>query len=255
MSPILSIRDLCVTFDTPDGSVEAVRNVSFDVSPGECVGLVGESGSGKSQTVLAASGLISGNGRASGEARLDGRNLLELPPRDLSRIRGEKIGMIFQDPLTSLTPHMTVAGQMMESLLRHQGMDKGAARRLCLDWLDRVRIPAAASRLDQYPHELSGGMRQRVMIAIAMLRQPHLLIADEPTTALDVTVQAQVLELMDELKRETGAGLVLITHDMGVVARMCDRVAVMRHGEIVESAPVDDIFANVLQEPWFSQHF
>ncbi|MBI1399991.1 dipeptide ABC transporter ATP-binding protein [Hyphomonas sp.] len=239
---ILTVKDLAVDFTTPDGTVNAVRGTNFTVSAGECLGIVGESGSGKSQSALAAMGLLAANGRASGEILFNGTDMLTASTANLRRIRGAEMSMIFQDPLTSLTPHMTVGAQMREILALHQDLKGEAANQRCVEWLEHVRIPEAARRLDQFPHELSGGMRQRVMIAIAMLCGPKLLIADEPTTALDVTVQAQVLELMDELKRETGTGIVLITHNMGVVARMCDRVIVMRYGEIVEQGPTDDIF-------------
>ena len=239
---ILTVKDLAVNFDTADGTVNAVRGISFQVSAGECLGIVGESGSGKSQSALAAMGLLAENGSATGQILFNGTDMLTAPKAELRRIRGAEMSMIFQDPLTSLTPHMTVGAQMREILALHKGLKGNEANKRCVDWLEHVRIPEAARRLYQFPHELSGGMRQRVMIAIAMLCGPKLLIADEPTTALDVTVQAQVLELMDELKRETGTGIVLITHNMGVVARMCDRVIVMRHGEIVEQGAVDDIF-------------
>ena len=241
--PILDVRDLSVSFATPDGRVEAVKKLSFDVARGECLGLVGESGSGKSQTVLAAMGLTASNGVVEGSIKFDGQELSGIPRRLLNDIRGAKIGMIFQDPLSSLTPHMTVGEQMAEVLARHRNLKGRDAEQRIVEWLERVRIPEARRRLHQFPHELSGGMRQRVMIASAMLCEPEVLLADEPTTALDVTVQAQVLDLMDELKRETGAGLVLITHDMGVIARMADRVVVMRHGEAVERGNVSELFA------------
>jgi oligopeptide/dipeptide ABC transporter ATP-binding protein len=241
--PVLSIEDLRVRFATPDGEVEAVRGVSMSVAAGECLGVVGESGSGKSQTMLAAMGLLSPNGSASGRALFAGRNLLGLNTAALNRIRGSKAAMVFQDPLTALTPHVKIGEQIAEPLRRHLHLSGAEARAKAREWLERVRIPDAGRRLDQYPHELSGGMRQRVMIAAAMAPSPTLLIADEPTTALDVTVQAEILDLMDDLRRQTGAALVLITHDMGVIARLADRVCVMQAGRVVEEASVLDLFA------------
>ncbi|KPB01443.1 ABC transporter ATP-binding protein [Ahrensia marina] len=244
MTKLLSVKDLHVDFATEDGTVNAVRGINCHINPGECLGVVGESGSGKSQTFLAAMNLLSKNGKARGEINFKGQNLLDLPLKELNKIRGSSISMIFQDPLTSLTPHMRVVDQMREVLKFHQKLSGTEADKKCLEWLERVHIPEAKRRLRQYPFELSGGMRQRVMIAMAMLCNPDLLIADEPTTALDVTIQAEILDIMDELRREQGTAIVMITHDMGVVARMCDRIQVMRHGEYVEEGAVDDIFSN-----------
>jgi oligopeptide/dipeptide ABC transporter ATP-binding protein len=240
--PIFQVRDLDVRFATHDGEVHAVKKVSFDIGEGECLGVVGESGSGKSQLFLATIGLLSANGRATGSVKYRSQEILGLKQSQLNRIRGSKITTIFQDPLTSLTPHMTIGAQIIEVLRVHQRVSYGEAARRAAEILELVRIPEAGNRMDQYPHELSGGMRQRVMIAMATVCGPDLLIADEPTTALDVTVQAQILDIMRDLKKELKTAIVMISHDMGVIAGTADHVQVMREGEVVEAGPVDDVF-------------
>lgn len=243
MTRVLEIRDLHVRFSTPGGTIHAVKGVNCDVEAGECLGIVGESGSGKSQTFRAAIGLLGQNGTAEGAIRFQGQDMFALSTPQLNKIRGNDVAMIFQDPLTSLTPGMRVGDQMKEVLQVHKGLRGAEADRICLEWLERVRINDAKRRLDQYPFEMSGGMRQRIMIALAMLCDPSLLLADEPTTALDVTIQAEILDIMAELRRANNTAIVLITHDMGVVARMCDRVQVMHRGAYVEEGTVEDIFA------------
>ncbi|MFZ2029265.1 MAG: ABC transporter ATP-binding protein [Vitreimonas sp.] len=241
---VLEIANLAVTFDTPDEEVEAVKGVSLTIDKGECLGIVGESGSGKSQTFLAAFGLSSENAIVTGQVKFQGREVLTLRRNELDSIRGRNVAFVFQDPLTALTPHLTIETQMTEVLSHHFKVTGQVARERAVEWLERVRIPEATQRLRSYPHELSGGMRQRVMLGMAMMCEPTLLIADEPTTALDATVQAQVLDLIDDLRRDTGTAVALITHDMGVIARMAQRVAVMRHGEVVETGTVDQIYAS-----------
>ncbi|MCB9914325.1 MAG: ABC transporter ATP-binding protein [Planctomycetes bacterium] len=242
---LLDVRDLTVRFDTHHGTVRAVDHVSFTLEAGETLGLVGESGSGKSVTNLALLGLLPQPPAVveAGEVWFEGRDLLKLAPAELRALRGDALSMIFQDPMTSLNPLLTLERQLSEVLETHRGVTRRAARAKCAAALGDVGIPEPERRLDQYPHELSGGMRQRVMIAMALLCDPQVLIADEPTTALDVTIQAQILELMKDLQRRHGTAIVLITHDLGVVAGMSDRVNVMYAGRIVESAAADDLFA------------
>ncbi len=241
-APVLSVTNLVTRFDVPDGEVCAVNDVSFEVGEGETVGIVGESGSGKSQVFMSVMGLLASNGAATGSVRYRGDEILGLPPQRLNRIRGEKMSMIFQDPMTSLNPYMRISKQLTEVLVEHKGMSERDAINRSVEMLDLVRIPEARRRISMYPHEFSGGMRQRVMIAMALLCQPDLLIADEPTTALDVTVQAQILDLMRDLKRELNTAIVMITHDLGVIAGLSDRVMVMYAGNIVETGSVRDIF-------------
>jgi len=240
--PLLAVDHLDVTFATPDGTVHAVQDVGFSLDAGESLGIVGESGAGKSQVFLAALGLLATNGSVAGSVRFCGDELIGLSRQALDRIRGARVAMIFQDPMTSLNPYLRIGVQLAEVLIVHKRLGMEAARAAAIAMLDRVGIPDARRRIDLYPHELSGGMRQRVMIAMALLCDPELLIADEPTTALDVTIQAQILELMAELRLATKTATVLITHDLGVVAGLCDRVAVMYAGRIVETGAVRDIF-------------
>jgi oligopeptide/dipeptide ABC transporter ATP-binding protein len=242
--PVLSVENLVVEFDTFGGKVRAVRGVSYEVAAGETLAVVGESGCGKSVTVQAVMGLIPmPPGRiVSGSAKLLGQQLIGLTQAQLNRVRGANMAMIFQDPMTSLNPTMRIGDQIAETLIVHRGMSNEAALNEAVRLLDRTRIPEASQRVRQYPFEFSGGMLQRVMIAMSLACTPKLLIADEPTTALDVTIQDQVLELMCEIQREDQMAILLITHDLGVVARMADRVAVMYAGEVVEYGSVEDIF-------------
>jgi oligopeptide/dipeptide ABC transporter ATP-binding protein len=241
---LLEIKNLSVRFHTPEGIARAVDGVSFDVARGETLGLVGESGCGKTVTSLSILGLIpSPPGEVySDRIQFEGRSLSGLHPEALRQVRGQEISMIFQEPMTSLNPVLPIGRQVAEPLITHKGLTRSEAYDHAADWLEHVKIPAARERLRSYPHQLSGGMRQRVMIAMAMVCRPKLLIADEPTTALDVTIQAQILSLMLGLKEELGMSVLLITHDLGVVAQMANRVVVMYAGEVVEAAGVMDIF-------------
>ena len=243
MAALLSLRNLKVQFETPTGTITAVRGVDLDLAAGEALGIVGESGSGKSQIANAIMGLIAANGSAEGKALFAGDDLLTLPRRQLDQICGKAIGMIFQEPMTSLDPLTTIGHQMALPLLRHSGLSRTAARAEARRLLDLVRIPDAGARLDTYAHELSGGQRQRVMIAMAIANRPRLLIADEPTTALDVTVQGEIITLIEDLRRQTGMAVLFISHDLNLVRRFADRVAVMRDGAVVEEGPTDQLFA------------
>jgi oligopeptide transport system ATP-binding protein len=243
-APLLAVEDLRVHFWTGGGTVHAVNGISFDIGPGETLGIVGESGCGKSVTALALLGLLPRAGRVrSGSASFDGRDLLRLSQRALRRVRGRQIAMIFQDPMTSLNPVLTIGRQLREPLETHFGMNRRAASARAAELLDRVGIPNAEDRLSDYPHQFSGGMRQRAMIAMALACRPKLMIADEPTTALDVTIQAQILALLKDLVAEEQTALVLITHDLGVVAGMCERVNVMYAGMFMETGSAEQLFA------------
>ena len=241
-TPLLEVRNLRVEFPTRRGTLLALDDVSFDIAPGEILGVVGESGAGKSLTGAAIIGLLEPPGRiAGGEVRLGGERIDHLPPEAMRKVRGRRIGAIFQDPLTSLNPLYTVGRQIVETIQTHLAVDAAEARRRAIALLQETGIPAAEQRIDQYPHQFSGGMRQRVVIALALAAQPELIVADEPTTALDVSIQAQIISLLKKLTRDHGASVMLVTHDMGVIAEACDRVAVMYAGRIAEIGPVAEV--------------
>jgi len=239
--PTLGVENLQVTYAVAGGPVSAVRDVSLTVAPRECLGIVGESGSGKTQVFMAAMGLLAVNGRASGSVRFDGREILGLAPEALNRIRGSELTMIFQDPMSSLTPHLKIGVQLAEVLVTHRGFSWRDAMHAAGLILERVRVPEPQRRLQQYPYELSGGMRQRVMIGMSLLCEPKLLIADEPTSALDVTVQSQIMDVLRELGFEVAMAMILISHDLGVVAGLADRIIVMYAGRVVEDAPASEV--------------
>jgi oligopeptide transport system ATP-binding protein len=244
VEPLLEVEGLRTEFPTSDGIVHAVNGISYTVMPGEAVGLVGESGCGKSISALSVLGLVPQPGRiVAGTVKFENKDLVKMPIEQLRKIRGNEIAMIFQDPMTSLNPVLSIRTQMTEPLLLHKGMDQTSADKRAIELMELVEIPGARTRLKEYPHQFSGGMRQRVMIAMALACEPKLLIADEPTTALDVTIQAQILDILNKLRREVGMALVMITHDLGVVAGICDRINVMYAGYIVEHATTEKLFA------------
>jgi oligopeptide transport system ATP-binding protein len=239
---LLEVKGLEVEFDTPEGAVKAVNGVDFQVKRGETLAIVGESGAGKTQMALAMLGLLAENGTARGVVKFRGQDLLRMTSKELNKVRGKHIAMIFQDPMTCLNPYLTIEKQMVEVVMHHQGLKRDEAREHAVEMLSAVRIPDPEERIRQYPHEYSGGMRQRVMIAMGLLCEPELLIADEPSTALDVTVQAQITQLVAELSEKTNMSMILISHDLAVVAEVCSRVIVMYAGDVVESGTANDIF-------------
>jgi oligopeptide transport system ATP-binding protein len=242
-STVLQIRGLTVRHDTPGGSVTALAGVDLDVQSGECLGIVGESGSGKTQLLLSILGLLPPQAHIGGSIRYRDAELLGLAAPELNRIRSARIAMIFQDPMTALNPYLRVLEQLSEVARLHDGLSRAAAEQRALAMIEAVHIGEPARRARQYPHELSGGMRQRIMVAMALMAEPEIILADEPTTALDVTVQAQVLALLQEVRERTGAAMVLVTHDLGVVAQLADRIGVMRGGSLVELAGCEELFA------------
>ena len=243
MEKLLEVKNLCVNFGTYGGEVKAVRGVTFDLHKGETLAIVGESGSGKSVACKTIMRILSSNGYIKdGQILFDGKDLTKISEKDMEKVRGKDIAMIFQDPMTSLNPTMTIGKQIMEPIIKHQGFSKEDARKRAIELIDLVGISDAEKRFKQYPHQFSGGMRQRIVIAISLACNPKVLIADEPTTALDVTIQAQILELIKDLQEKTGVAVIFITHDLGVVANMADRVAVMYAGKIIEYGTSDDIF-------------
>lgn len=246
MEKILEVKDLYISFDTYAGEVQAIRGVSFDLTKGEALAIVGESGSGKtvtSQSIMRLIPMPPGRFKG-GEINFNGKDITKLSEREMQKIRGSEIGMIFQDPMTSLNPTMKIGAQISEGLIKHQGLNKSEARKRSIEMLTLVGIPNAEERINAYPHQFSGGMRQRVMIAIALACSPKLLIADEPTTALDVTIQAQIIDLMKDLQKKLNTSIILITHDLGVVADIAQRVVIMYAGKVIESGSLDDIFYN-----------
>lgn len=243
METLLSVKDLNISFETHAGKVKAVRGVTFDLKKGETLAIVGESGSGKSVSTKALMGILSKNGRVDkGEILFKDRDLVKLSKEEMQAIRGKEIAMIFQDPMTSLNPTMPIGKQIAEGIIKHQGLGRTEAKEKAIELIDLVGISMAEKRYKQYPHQFSGGMRQRIVIAIALACNPEILIADEPTTALDVTIQAQILELIKDIQKKTGVSIIFITHDLGVVANVADRVAVMYAGKIVEIGTTDEVF-------------
>jgi len=249
-TPLLRVRDLTVSFPTAQGPVDVVKSLDFDLPRGGALGIVGESGSGKSMTSLAIMGLLPKGATRTGSVEFAGTELTQLRERAMRSVRGDRIAMIFQDPLSSLNPYYTVGAQIIEAYRAHRGgVTRRQARAVAIEAMERVHINDAARRVDHYPHQFSGGMRQRVMIAMTLSMEPELIIADEPTTALDVTVQAQILDLLAEIRADTGAGLILITHDLAVVSEVTDHIVVMREGDLVEQGPAERIFTDP-QEPY-----